>query len=333
LEIITLTKACELPESWNGLTVDYFQTREFLCYTEKYNSCNQRYYLLFRDGILQNGAVVYTLRLDLLTYLSIPSPFRMNIAGIPCSVSAGGIIGTHEFLPELTGYMKTREKGLLLMLNMETDHSTGNMISGKTLPTILIENRFATWEEYMSSLRADYRRRIIRISQTFSAIQKKQVPCSSFDEDMYCQYLEVLKRSKGKLETLTIGFFQNLPAEFNLTALYFREKLIGWYITASYRDKFSFFLGGIDYMLNKQYNTYFNILAAVVKEGIEKKASWIDLGQTAEIPKVRMGGKVVSKTMLAYHSNPVIRKLLHAGKRYLEYNTVVKETHVFKEIR
>jgi len=150
---------------------------------------------------------------------------------------------------------------------------------------------------------------------------------------MYNQYLGVLKRSKGKLETLSVEFFQNLPSNFTLTAFYSSEKLIGWYISCTFNEKFYFFLGGLDYRVNREFNTYFNILLNVVKEGIGKGASLIDLGQTAEIPKLRLGGKIVEKTMLGYHSSRIMRKLMKAGKSLLEYSMVVHESHVFKEIR
>lgn len=331
-EITDISRALDLPESWDYAAVDYFQTREFLNHTEKYNPCNQRYYLLYQNGIFKTGVVVYTLKLDLLTYLRIPSPFRMNIAGIPCSVSAGGIIGNPNHLHQIIGYIKTREKGLLLFLNLASELMEEKMILGKTLPTIILTNHFRSWEDYMLTMRANYRRRIRQLSFPFSEIQKKEVACSRFDGRMYDQYLGVLKRSKGKLETLSLEFFQKLPLNFNLTAFYSKEKLIGWYISSTFNEKFYFFLGGVDYNINRQFNTYFNILLNVVREGIEKGASIIDLGQTAEIPKLRLGGKLVEKTMGGYHSNPIMRKLMKAGKSLLEYSTVVQEPHVFKEI-
>ncbi len=332
-EITEISKALDLPENWDCAAVDYFQTREFLDHTEKYNPCNQRYYLLYRNGIFETGVVVYTLKLDLLTYLSIPSPFRMKIAGIPCSVSASGIIGSYNYLHQIFRHIKIREKGLLLFLNLASELMEENVISGKTLPTIILANHFRSWEDYMLSMRANYRRRIRQLSFPFSEIHKKQVACSRFDGRMYDQYLGVLKRSKGKLETLSLDFFQKLPSCFNLTAFYSTEKLIGWYISSSFNEKFYFFLGGVDYIVNRQFNTYFNILLNVVREGIEKGASIIDLGQTAEIPKIRLGGNLVEKTMGGYHSNPIMRKLMKAGKSLLEYSTVVQETHVFKETK
>ncbi len=330
IEINRLSKAGDLPDQWDSLAVDYFQTKEFLVHAEKYNPCKQRYYTLYKDGTFEAGAIVYTLRLDLFTYLSIPSPFRMNIAGIPCSVSSSGIIGSFELFSDLIEHIKKQEKGLLLILNLDSKPLVTDIAIGRTLPAIVMVNRFQSWESYIRSLRASYRRRILYLSRPFSGINVKRVATSQFDDEMYHQYIEVRNHSKGKLETLSQEFFQNLPSNFSLTAYYDREHLLGWYISTVYKEKYYFFLGGIDYELNKRFNTYFNILIGVLKEGIEKKASFIDMGQTAEIPKTRLGGKVVEKFMLGYHSNFLLRKSLKAGKGFLEYSTTIPETHVFK---
>jgi hypothetical protein len=332
-EITEIYKALDLPENWDCEAVDYFQTREFLDHAEKYNPCNQRYYLFYQNGIFETGIVIYTLKLDLFTYLGIPSPLRMNIAGIPCSVSSGGIIGNCNHLHQLVSYIKIREKGLLLFLNLASELNEEKMISAKTLPTIILTNHFRSWEDYLETMKSNYRRRVRQLSFPFSEIQKKRLACSGFDRRMYDQYLGVLKRSKGKLETLSLEFFQQLPLNFNLTAFYRSQMLIGWYISSTYNEKFYFFLGGVDYKVNRQFNTYFNILLNVVKEGIEKGVSSIDLGQTAEIPKLRLGGKLVEKTMMGYHSSRIMRRILKAGKSLLEYSTTVNWTHVFKETR
>jgi len=331
LEIKKGLSAIDLPESWDRLAIEYFQTIEFLDHTEKYNPCNQRYYMLYKEGILKAGLIMYSIRLDLLTYLSIPSPFRMNIVGIPCSVSSGGIIGSIEHLTALIEHIKVNEKGFLLVLNMNSKPSIDGFVCGRTLPTVILELKFESWESYMKSLRADYRRRIKNLSRPFSGIKVNHGGCSNFSEQMYGQYLGVLKRSKGKLETLSLEFFKNLPSSFYLTTYFDQEKLIGWFISTVSREKHYFFLGGIDYNLNKQHNTYLNILFEVLREGIEKKSSVIDLGQTAEIPKIRMGGTITEKSMLGYHSNWIFRKLLIAGKSLLEYSSIFEKPRVFKE--
>jgi hypothetical protein len=56
----------------------------------------------------------------------------------------------------------------------------------------------------------------------------------------------------------------------------------------------------------------------------------LDLGQTAEVPKTRLGGSIVEKGMFGWHSNPVARHLLGIGRGLLEYRTTVPEAHVFR---
>lgn len=330
MEIISLKKASELPEAWDRLAIDYFQTRKFLGYTEEFNPCDQRYYLLEKEGDFKAGVIVYSLKIDLFTFLSIPSPFRMHIAGIPCSVSSSGFIGDPGLLPEIFNHIKNRQKGLFLALNLDPKTRVSGMICGRTLPTIILKPNYKSWDEYLSSLRSSYRRRILLISQRFSGVEKFNGGCSRFNDQMYLQYLQVLKRSKGKLETLSQAFFENLPGEFRLTGYYHEDTLVGWYISVSFREKYYFFLGGIDYALNERFSTYFNILLDILREGIAIKADFIDLGQTAEIPKMRLGGTPVEKTMVAYHSNSIMRRLLKTGKSLLEYSVNSEETHVMK---
>jgi len=330
LEIIKASHATDLPASWDSLAVDYFQTIEFLDHAEKYNPCSQRYYALYDQGMLITGLIMYTLRLDLFTYLSISSPFRMHIVGIPCSVSSSGVVGNEAHLTTILEYLKGEQKGLILVLNLGSETDLKGFACARTLPTVVLENNFESWDDYLNSLRADYRRRIKRLSRPFTGINMKHGDCSGFDKPMYDQYLAVLKRSKGKLETLSLDFFQNLPSSFYLSTFSDQDKVIGWFITTVFREKHYFFMGGIDYSLNRQCNTYFNVLMEVLREGFGRRASRIDLGQTAEVPKLRMGGQIVEKYMLGYHSNRIFSLLLVAGKGLLGYSAIFQQPRVFK---
>jgi hypothetical protein len=218
-------------------------------------------------------------------------------------------------------------------LNHDKKPEIDGMATGRTLPSIVLENTFSSFEDYIHSINASYRRRHRIIAGKFKNIHIKTGPCSAFSKEMYDQYLAVLKRSKGKLETLSPEFFKNLPDNFQLSHFYDSKKLIGWDITIKDENTFYYFLGGIDYALNSSYNTYFNILFHILKQGIESGATWIDFGQTAEIPKMRLGGKVAEKFMLARHSNTFLRKLLIAGRTLLEYSTSFPNAHVLKNKR
>lgn len=329
--ISQISRARCLPDRWNCLADDYFQTKEFLIHTEKYNPCQQRYYIYTQGNDFKAGAVVYTLCLNLFTYLSLPSPIKMHVVGIPCSVSSCGILGSFDVFSNFVSQLKIKEKGTLLILNLNKTPNVRDMAITRALPTITVLNRFKSWDNYVNSLRAKYRRRLQHLSSAFYGVKEHRSDCSKFSGAMYDQYREVLKRSKGKLETLMQPFFQNLPLNFSLTAYYHQQDLLGWYISTRFKEKYYFFLGGIDYRLNRKYHTYFNMLFKLLREGIEKKASIIDLGQTAEIPKTRLGGRIIEKKMIGHHSNWMLRKILQFGKGILGYRAKIPETHVFKE--
>ncbi len=326
IEVIKSAK--ELPDEWDQIAGEYFQRKEFLIHTEAYNPCNQCYYILKEKGHIVAGAVVYTLALDIFTYLKIKSPIKMRICGMPCSVSASGLLGTNgiDLLPAIF----EQERGLKLFLNLD-ELPEFKVAAGLTLPTIIVNTPFSSIKEYELAMRYEYRRRYKKSRTSFINVNAISSDCSAFGESEYRLYLEVLKRSSGKLETLSQAFFANLPAIFKLTRFYFGEKLLGWHITVQYEETLYFFLGGIEYNLNNHYETYFNMLYDIIELGIRNKVKRVELGQTAEVPKLRTGGFIAKKYMVAQHSSPLFNSALKLAKGMLEYRCKLTQNHVFKE--
>jgi hypothetical protein len=326
--------AKQLPSEWDQLANHYFQKRAFLMHAEKYNPCRQRYYLLFKDNHLLAGAVTYTLSLDLFTFrgFHFRSPVQMHITGIPCSVSCPGIFGSKEVIELLKEEIYKREKGFCLFLNLPDPINAPTRIGGQTLPTIVFQNPFSNWNEYLEGLRTHYRHRLKKITAKGKMLQLESMSCRSFSPQMYKQYLEVYDHSDAKLEKLEFDFFRNLPEPFKLITANRDAQLMGWAITIFSEEQYYFFLGGVDYSTSHEYETYFQLLTAILKDGIALGAKTIDLGQTAEIPKMRLGGKSVARYMEGQHSNQIVHRLLKMGQPWLEYRREVPEHHVLKQM-
>jgi predicted N-acyltransferase len=254
----------------------------------------------------------------------------MNIVGVPCSVSSTGIFGEKDKIEFLKKHIYNTEKGFLLMLNLGEKPNEINIASGKTLPNIILENKFDNWEHYKNSLRSNYRRRLKKITKHSDKLEFKRLSCSKFTPQMHQQYLEVYQKSDGKLEKLSLDFFKSLPQEFILTQCSKNNELLGWNIALASNDTYYFFLGGIDYKYNTEYSTYLQLLVHIVKDGIERKAKYIDLGQTAEIPKMRLGGKAKTLFMEAHHSNSFFNALLKKFRKSLEYKVSLENPHPLK---
>lgn len=325
------SKVAQLPNDWDVLTKNYFQKRKFLSHAEKYNPCHQRYYLCTENEKTVSAAIVYSLRLDIFTYLKIKSPVKMNIIGVPCSVSASGIFGEINAVETLKNYIFENEKGLTIALNLTEKPVVNLNASGKTLPTIVFDNQFADWNEYLKALRSNYRRRLKLINQQNEKLHFEKKACSEFTKGMHSQYLEVYNRSKGKLEKLTFEFFRNLPEEFILTVCSKNADVIGWNIALNDKNIYYFFLGGINYKLNDSHQTYFRLLSLLIRDGIENKAAKIELGQTAETAKMRMGGKPETLYMEAHHSSKPVNYLLKKFGSILEYKSRPESTNTFRQ--
>jgi hypothetical protein len=320
----------DLPASWDALAASPFQRREFLAHCERENPCGQRYHLLCRGGEVEAGAVVYSLRVDLLAFLGIASPLSMQVLGIPCSVSSSGLLGAPESQRRLLRQVLDAERGVVLVLNVEGAPEDLPVAVGRTFPDVVLENRFRSFDHYRHALRAPYRRRLDEILRREAELTIETGSCTRFSEEMHRMYLAVLRRSEGRLEQLTDRFFRTLPPAFRLTTFRRAGRLRGWIITVADPDRFWFFLGGQDYDDDPRA-LYLVKLLAVLRQGIASGARTIVLGQTAEIPKLRLGGTCHEKTMLGWHHHPMMRGLLRLGGTALSYRRRPPPARVFRE--
>jgi hypothetical protein len=347
-ELVKMTTVADLPDDWDRLATSYFQKKRFLSHCETFNACHQRYYLLYEGAALRATAVVYTLQIDLFTFSSLKSPVNMQVIGLPASVSAPGVTGAPRFAADIIQRVLAVERGLLLGVNLAPELKVAPGISMPILPNVALDLRQASWADYQRSLRSSYRRRLKRITAKFGQVEQVTTNCSAFSARHYQLYLAILKRTPSRLETLTEAFFKNLPPAFQLTTCYLpipttssspdadpelreRSTMLCWSITCREEGHCYFFFGGMDYDQLEVYDSYFNNLFGVLKIALEQKCTHLDLGQTAEIPKMRLGGALIPKQMFLYHHRPVFRWMLRQLKPLIGYRAVFPEVHVFKK--
>ncbi len=321
--------AADLDPAWDGLGTAPFQRRAFLAHCEAHNPCNQRYWEWHRDGRLRAGAVTYDLRLDLLTYLGLKSPLTMRMVGVPASVSCPGAIGDDGEVRALLAEVVPRLKGLVVGLNLPGDLGPAGAACGRTLPSMAMDLPFADWDAYVRALRSDYRRRLLRHDRRWAGVASRRGPCGTFDDALHALYLQVWRRSAAKLERLQASFFRELPEGFHLTVHRDGERVLAWHVAATEGTRRWFFLGGLDYAMAGPRASYFNLLAAVVREAIEDGMTWLDLGQTAEVPKARLGARAHEARLFGWHRWGTARWMLRRGRRWLEYPRTVPDAHVF----
>lgn len=326
-----IANAIDLPHQWDELAQIFFQQKEFLTHTEKYNPCNQRYYLMWHGSDLIAGACVYTLPIHLFTFSHIPSKIHMQVIGLAASVSSPGIIGkTKADTEKLIQYILKNEKGLILGLNLPAHINVLPAVEMTMMPTVVMKQNADSWDAYLSQLRSPYRRRAHQIIKSFNQVGEFRTLCNAFTEKHYNLYLQIMKKTKNKLETLSFDFFKHLPHNFYLSSYYHDKQLLCWHINCRDKNQLFFFFGGHDYTLLNKYHSYFNNLFGILREAIEDGYKLIDFGQTAETAKMKIGGQMEERQLFLYHRYAFVRTILKLFKPLITYKPPEKIVHPMK---
>lgn len=275
--------------------------------------------------------MVYTLPVNVLTFSHKKLSLSMNVIGVAASVDSPGLIGNPDYFDRIIEYIIKKEKGIILGLNYESSIMHKQLIQLNALPTIVLKHSFTDFESYLVRMRHHYRRRVIRATEMFAEVRKTNESCMAFTDEHYRLYLNIMERTKTRLEILPQDFFKNLPAHFMLTSYYNKEKeLLTWHITCEFKGVYSFLFGGINYEKRDAFDAYYNNLIGIVREGIEKGYKTINLGQTAEVPKMRLGGECIPKKMFLYHRNKLIRYLFKIFRKQIAYKGHFEALQVFR---
>ena len=272
------------------------------------------------------SACEYKMKLNIFTFGKLKLNIAFTVIAPPASVDKSGYCGDLNALIE---DYKSR-KGLFLILNLKADEVNiqTKAAVGKTLPSCIFKNEFESFDAYLSALRSNYRRRIKIALQKAKDLQVKKIENADFDEEIYKLYLQVLGRSDFPLEKLPIKFFQNSNCEIDV--FYNKNIPLAFVMYESDNDNMSFIFGGMDYANRDKYNLYYNMLLHIAREGIGRKAGFINFGQTAEITKCRIGCKLEDRFMIAFGGNGLLTYLLNMFAPFLQNNKMFGECNVFR---
>lgn len=317
-------KAEMLPREWDKIvTENPFMSRETLKQLEGLNPCQQTYHF---SQDFNTALVSYRLKLNLFTFtrgLTLKIP--LNIIGVPLSVSSPGLIYDERYREELIQYLRTL-KGPHIILNAKDGLK---LPKGITLPSFQLKVEWKTMEEYYNSLRSHYRYRCKKAAGKLGEIKIEELAeQQSFNEEMYQLYLEVFENSNEKLEKLSIDFFKYFPAKIITFTL--KKEIVAFIQLMEKGEELVFLFGGFKHSLNLHYDLYMNLLLTIIDYGIKGGFKSIELGQTAEETKLKLGARGQVKYLYAFHHNPMVNKLIQRWIPSLSYQAYDIEHHVFK---
>ena len=171
---------------------------------------------------------------------------------------------------------------------------------GESLPMNMFDPKFADFEQYLAALKAHYRQDIRRSKKklekaglTLARIHGGPELEQIYTDEVHTLYLAVVERAESKLEVLPREFFLALAREFgdsiSFTYASKEGRIVGFNWALRSGQAYRFMFCGIDYKLNEMTDLYFNLMYAELDNGLRSNAASIEVGQTADLFKSRLG--------------------------------------------
>jgi predicted N-acyltransferase len=170
-----------------------------------------------------------------------------------------------------------------------------------TLPTYIFPPQFRDFEAYVHALRAPYRNSIRHSQQklrdagvTIDRLDDPEQIASWYTAETHQLYLGVVARAEYQFEVLSATFFRALARAFpgELTFAVARTaagEVIGYLCSLQAQGRFHGLYMGLDSRWNARCDLYFNLMYADLDYALRQGARRIELGQTADVFKARLG--------------------------------------------
>ncbi|MDR0469160.1 MAG: GNAT family N-acetyltransferase [Peptococcaceae bacterium] len=267
----------------------------------------------------------YKMKLNIFTFGKLRLRIPMTVVGLPASFDKSGFSGS---IGALAADYQNRG-GLALLLNLESTHGLPAQAAvGETLCSCIFYNRFSSFEEYERSLRSGYRRRIHIADAKGADLRLARIPPEDYSDETHTLYLNVYRRSKYPLEELRKEFFRTLDAE--IYVFYHGGVQAAFFCIKEYQESLHFVFGGMDYALRDRFDLYYNMLIAIIRIGISRGCHTIDLGQTAEDTKCRLGCVTEKRYMALLCRSRATAFILRRLAPLLAYRPATKAYNVYK---
>lgn len=182
-----------------------------------------------------------------------------------------------------------------------TDHG---FFPAPSLPYCTLELPWTSLHEYLSAMRADYRRQAMQTLATRSRggwSVRRAEHIEPYLPGMFKLYEQVMNRAEHQLERLPLGFFkklgEHLRAETHAVLLEQNGALKAFSLMLNAGGVSTFLLTGYDDRVDRAAQLYPNLVLAVVADAIADEAKRLDMGQTSYALKMRLGAAVRPRTL------------------------------------
>jgi len=278
------------------------------------------------DLFIGNGLIIKRLK------TTVPSLFKTKVLFCGTPISAGHhnfyvsdkaywdevLNKTEEFMENLALEKKC---SILIFKELNEQQVTNfsvlaskNYSLAHSLPNVILDLPFDNYKNYLNALKHGYRRQLISsmkkiaclepifVNNEFKNIQEENHPVFTFldvnDKNatlFYNLYKSVMHRAKVKLEELNESFFREFfhcyQERIKLLTMVFKGEILGIFVLLKLNNQLYFLWAGKN-QEKDQWDSYANLMNALVYFAINQKCTKVILGQTSYYPKLKTGGEI-----------------------------------------
>lgn len=182
-------------------------------------------------------------------------------------------------------------------------------------PTAVVDLPYASFDEYLGAMRAQYRRRARQTLRRSAPLRVEHR--STFDdlaEDLARQWKTIFDRAREvKREVFTPAYFRAASAVDETSVLLLRRTdgtIASFALLLADGPWLAFLHCGFESRAAHDEGAYFRLLYEIIRFAIERGYEQVDLGITTLTPKLDVGAVPVSLIAWIRHRNPLIQRLI-----------------------
>jgi predicted N-acyltransferase len=176
---------------------------------------------------------------------------------------------------------------------------------------------FGSLDDYCAALKAHYRDQIVLSRKKFEqggatmTVVADPVELERIHTPAVHQlYLNVVNRAEMKVEVLTDAFFRALaremPRQVRMIVFTCRDEILAYTWNLQTDTDLYILFAGVSYERNADFDLYFNLLYATLDYGMRQGVTTIQVGQTADVFKARVGCTSEPRYALAKGVRPLM---------------------------
>jgi hypothetical protein len=331
--MLTFDRADRLPGAWDELCGENYAARiGFLKALEAGNPCGQRYHLFEAPGGRPDSLLITyrSPRQNLMLFTPFYFPAPVTFVHVPVSVTRPGLVLGAATEGEVLSFIRGL-KGYVIVLNAPAGMRLEGFARGRTASQLRLPLRWKNFEDYLGAQRSHYRYRHRKsLQRGRPLIFEFLTDTGQFDESLHRLYKNVHSRSRVRIERQGIEFFRRAPARILVARL--GKSPVGFTQLIENGKELVFEFVGLDYRHNQTFEVYHNLLLKMVEYGINRGFQVLELGQTAEDAKLRLGGELAESWLLMGHSNRWMNRAVNAMLPWIQYRPPALRPEVFKPL-